>query len=139
MANARVLIVDDDQEIVELITLYLGKDGYDVLPAFDGQQAIELARRWRPDIIILDLLLPQIGGLDVCRVLRAESRIPIIMLTGCSTDEDKLAGLALGADDYVTKPFRLRELLARIRAVLRRTMDMQSPDLAPNACWRAVT
>ncbi len=121
MADARILVVDDDKKIVELVTLYLKKDGYQVLAAFDGRQAIELARRQRPDLIVLDLMLPQADGMDVCRILRAESEVPIIMLTGRSTDEDKLAGLDLGADDYVTKPFNPRELLARIRAVLRRT------------------
>jgi DNA-binding response OmpR family regulator len=123
MADAKILVVDDDRKIVELITLYLKKDGYQVLAAYDGQQAIELARRKQPDLIVLDLMLPQVDGMDVCRTLRmrAESPVPIIMLTGRSTDEDKLAGLDLGADDYVTKPFNPRELVARIRAVLRRT------------------
>ena len=123
MADAKILVVDDDKKIVELVTLYLKKDGYQVLAAYDGQQAIELARRKQPDLIVLDLMLPQVDGVDVCRTLRVrgESQVPIIMLTGRSTDEDKLAGLDLGADDYVTKPFNPRELLARIRAVLRRT------------------
>ena len=121
MADAKILVVDDDKKIVELVTLYLKKDGYQVLAAFDGRQAIDLARRRQPDLIVLDLMLPQVDGTDVCRILRAESEVPIIMLTGRSTDEDKLAGLDLGADDYVTKPFNPRELLARIRAVLRRT------------------
>ena len=122
MADAKILVVDDDRKIVELITLYLKKDGYHVLAAYDGQQAIELARRKQPDLIVLDLMLPQVDGTDVCRILRAESKVPIIMLTGRSTDDDKLEGLDLGADDYVTKPFNPRELLARIRAVLRRTV-----------------
>ena len=123
MADAKILVVDDDKKIVELVTLYLKKDGYQVLAAYDGQQAIELARRKQPDLIVLDLMLPQVDGMDVCRTLRVrgESPVPIIMLTGRSTDEDKLAGLDLGADDYVTKPFNPRELVARIRAVLRRT------------------
>jgi DNA-binding response OmpR family regulator len=110
---------------VELITLYLKKDGYRVLPAYDGEQAIELARQCRPDLILLDLLLPQMDGLEVCRVLRAESQVPTIILTVCSADEDKLAALNLGADDYVVKPLCQRELLARIRAVLRRTMKVE--------------
>jgi DNA-binding response OmpR family regulator len=121
MADAKILVVDDDKKIVELVTLYLKKDGYQVLAAYNGQQAIELARRRRPDLIVLDLMLPQTSGLDVCRILRAESPVPIIMLTGRSTDDDKLHGLDLGADDYITKPFNPREVLARIRAVLRRT------------------
>jgi len=121
MADAKILVVDDDKKIVDLVTLYLKKDGYHVLAAYDGQQALELARRKQPDLVVLDLMLPQVDGMDVCRILRAESPLPIIMLTGRSTDDDKLEGLDLGADDYVTKPFNPRELLARIRAVLRRT------------------
>src|SRR5512136_38360 len=121
MADAKILVVDDDKKIVELVTLYLKKDGYHVLTAYDGQQAIELARRKQPDLVVLDLMLPQVDGMDVCRILRAESPLPLIMLTGRSTDDDKLEGLDLGADDYMTKPFNPRELLARIRAVLRRT------------------
>jgi DNA-binding response OmpR family regulator len=127
MANAKILVVDDDKKIVELITLYLKKDGYQVLTAYDGRQAIELTRRRQPDLIVLDLMLPQVDGMDVCRILRAESEVPIIMLTGRSTDNDKLEGLDLGADDYVTKPFNPRELLARIRAVLRRTSGKDEP------------
>jgi DNA-binding response OmpR family regulator len=121
MADAKILVVDDDKKIVDLVTLYLKKDGYHVFAAYDGQQAIEMARRKQPDLVVLDLMLPQVDGMDVCRILRAESPLPIIMLTGRSTDDDKLKGLDLGADDYVTKPFNPRELLARIRAVLRRT------------------
>jgi DNA-binding response OmpR family regulator len=127
MAGAKILVVDDDRKIVELIALYLKKDGYHVLTAYDGKQAIELARCRPPDLIVLDLMLPQVGGMDVCRILRAESEVPIIMLTGRSTDDDKLAGLDLGADDYVTKPFNPRELLARIRAVLRRASGKDEP------------
>ena len=118
----RILVVDDDQKTVELIRLYLEKDGYRVLVAYDGYKAIDIARNNRPGLIILDLMLPKIDGLDVCRILRAENNIPIIMLTAKTTEEDKLAGLDLGADDYVTKPFSPRELVARVRAVLRRGM-----------------
>jgi len=122
-----VLVVDDDHKIVDLVTLYLQRDGYEVLAAYDGRQALDLARRKQPDLIVLDLLLPELDGLSVCRVLRAESRVPIIMLTARSTDADKLIGLDLGADDYLTKPFNPRELMARVRAVLRRA----TPDEAP--------
>ncbi len=125
--NRKILVVDDDRKTVDLIKLYLVKDGYQVLTAFDGQQALALARKRRPDLIVLDLMLPQVDGLDVSRVLRAESGVPIIMLTARTTEEDKLLGLNLGADDYVTKPFSPRELLARVRAVLRRAGDEQSP------------
>jgi DNA-binding response OmpR family regulator len=121
-----VLVVDDDHKTVELIRLYLERDGYRVAEAYDGRQALELARRLRPDLVILDLMLPRLDGLDVCRLLRAESKLPIIMLTARTTEDDKLIGLDLGADDYITKPFSPRELMARTRAVLRRVAEQQS-------------
>lgn len=116
----RILVVDDDKKTVELVKLYLERDGYQVLAAYHGRQALELARQRRPDLIVLDLMLPVVNGLDVCRILRAESKIPIIMLTARTTEEDTLLGLDLGADDYIAKPFSPRELVARVRAVLRR-------------------
>lgn len=125
MADAKILVVDDDKKTVDLIQLYLEKDGYRVLAAYDGQRALELARQKRPDLIVLDLMLPAVDGLDVCRILRGESKVPIIMLTARATEEDKLLGLDLGADDYVTKPFSPRELLARVRAVLRRVAEAE--------------
>jgi DNA-binding response OmpR family regulator len=115
-----VLVVDDDRKMVDLIRLYLERDGYRVLSAYDGVKALDLARNAYPGLIILDLMLPQLDGLDVCRILRAESAVPIIMLTAKTTEEDKLVGLDLGADDYITKPFSPRELVARVRTVLRR-------------------
>jgi len=118
--NRKILVVDDDRKTVELVRLYLEKDGYQVLPAYDGQQALELARHKLPDLLVLDLMLPKLDGLDLCRILRAETQMPIILLTARTTENDKLLGLDLGADDYVTKPFSPRELLARVRAVLRR-------------------
>ena len=127
--NRKILVVDDDKKIVELVSLYLKRDGYGVLAAYDGREALELARQKQPDLIVLDLLLPELDGKDVCRLLRAESCVPIIMLTARSTDEDKLVGLDLGADDYVTKPFNPRELVARIRAVLRRAApEVERPE-----------
>jgi DNA-binding response OmpR family regulator len=121
MATSRILVVDDNQKTVDLVRAYLEKDGYRVLAAYDGLQALELTRQKRPDLIVLDLMLPGMDGLDVCRVLRGEgNKVPIIMLTAKTTEADKLIGLDLGADDYVTKPFSPRELLARVRAVLRR-------------------
>ncbi len=120
MAKCKVLVVDDDRHIVDLVRLYLERDGYQVLVAYDGLEALKLARQRRPDLIVLDLLLPEVDGLDVCRILQTESKVPIIMLTARTTEEDKLIGLELGADDYVTKPFSPRELVARVRAVLRR-------------------
>jgi two-component system alkaline phosphatase synthesis response regulator PhoP len=120
MAKCKILVVDDDRNIVDLVRLYLERDGYRVFVAYDGLEALKLARQMRPDLIVLDLLLPEVDGLDVCRILQTESEVPIIMLTARTTEEDKLIGLELGADDYVTKPFSPRELAARVRAVLRR-------------------
>ena len=120
MAGKRILVVDDDAKTVELVKLYLSRDGYKVLTAYDGIEALRLARESRPDLIVLDLMLPGLDGLQVCRTLRAESDVPIIMLTAKTAEEDRLFGLDLGADDYVTKPFSPKELAARVRAVLRR-------------------
>ena len=116
----KILIVDDDRKTVSSIKLYLEHDGYETLVAYDGQEAMRQAREQKPDLIVLDLMLPQVNGLDVCRELRVESKVPIIMLTARAAEDDKLHGLDLGADDYVTKPFSPRELVARVRAVLRR-------------------
>jgi DNA-binding response OmpR family regulator len=121
VAKTKIFVVDDDRKIVDLVRAYLEKDGYRVLIAYDGLQALEMARQERADLMVLDLMLPGMDGLDVCRVLRGEgNKVPIIMLTAKTTESDKLIGLDLGADDYVTKPFSPRELLARVRAVLRR-------------------
>ena len=128
MVGKRVLVVDDDVKTVELVKLYLERDGYRVLTAYDGVEALRLAREGHPDLIVLDLMLPGIDGLQVCRTLRQESDVPIIMLTAKTTDQDKLTGLGLGADDYVTKPFSPRELAARVRAVLRRLPGERGPD-----------
>jgi DNA-binding response OmpR family regulator len=119
----KILVVEDDRKMADLIRLYLEKDGYRVQVAYDGGEGLELGRRGGQDLILLDLMLPSIDGLDVMRMLRRESRVPIIMLTARSTEDDKLLGLNLGADDYITKPFSPRELVARVRAVLRRTGD----------------
>ena len=128
MSGKKVLVVDDDIKTVELVKLYLNRDGYRVLTAYNGNDALELARESKPDLIVLDLMLPGISGLDVCRSLRKESDVPIIMLTALTTDDDRLTGLDLGADDYVTKPFSPRELAARVRAVLRRLPGERGPD-----------
>ena len=128
MMNKRVLVVDDDVKTVELVKLYLSRDGYRVLTANDGLEALRLAQEAHPDLIVLDLMLPGMDGLEICRTIREESDVPIIMLTARTTDEDKLAGLGLGADDYVTKPFSPRELAARVRAVLRRLPGERGPD-----------
>jgi two-component system alkaline phosphatase synthesis response regulator PhoP len=128
MASKKVLVVDDDVKTVELVRLYLDRDGYQVLTAYDGVEALRLARESYPDLIVLDLMLPDIDGLEVCRTLRHESDVPIIMLTARTTDQDKLTGLDLGADDYVTKPFSPKELAARVRAVLRRLPGERGPE-----------
>jgi two-component system alkaline phosphatase synthesis response regulator PhoP len=128
MAGKKVLVVDDDVKTVELVKLYLNRDGYRVLTAYDGAEALRLAREGYPDLIVLDLMLPGIDGLEICRTLRGESDVPIIMLTAKTTDQDKLIGLDLGADDYVTKPFSPRELAARVRVVLRRLPGERGPD-----------
>lgn len=128
MAGKRVLVVDDDAKTVELVRLYLNRDGYRVLTAYDGNEALRLAREANPDLIVLDLMLPGINGLEICRTLRAESDVPIIMLTAMTTDQDKLTGLDTGADDYMTKPFSPRELAARVRAILRRLPGERGPE-----------
>jgi DNA-binding response OmpR family regulator len=123
--NRSILVIDDDIKTVELIRLYLEREKYRVLAAYDGEQALVLARQKCPGLIILDWMLPKIDGLDVCRILRAESNVPIIMLTAKATEADTLLGLDLGADDYVIKPFSPRELVARVRVVLRRTYQQE--------------
>ncbi len=118
--SKRVLIVEDDTKTAELAALYLKRDGYRVILAGNGTDALRIAREARPDLIVLDIMLPGMDGLEVCKRVREESAVPIIMLTARTTEEDRLLGLELGADDYVTKPFSPRELAARVRAVLRR-------------------
>ena len=125
MASSRrsILLIEDDRKTADIVRLYLEKDGHQVLNAYDGNHGLDMARENKPDLIVLDLLLPGMSGLDVCRALRGESDVPIIMLTALVTEPNKLEGLDLGADDYVTKPFSPRELAARVRAVLRRTTE----------------
>lgn len=118
-----VLVVEDDAKTSDIVRAYLETDGYRVTLAYDGGEGLATARKDPPDLIVLDLLLPVLSGLDVCRTLRHESDVPIIMLTALSTEEDKLTGLDLGADDYLTKPFSPRELAARVRTVLRRATE----------------
>jgi DNA-binding response OmpR family regulator len=124
---SRVLVVDDERNIVQLVRLYLSKEGFEVDSAFDGKQALEKIHGHRPDLIVLDLMMPEMDGLTVCRELRKTSNVPIIILTARTDDVDKVVGLELGADDYVTKPFNPRELVARVKAVLRRSQGMAEP------------
>lgn len=121
VGKGRVLIVEDEAKIVELLRLYLERDGYQVSAAADGPQALELAEKEKPDLVLLDLNLPGMDGLEVCRRLRARGPVPIIMLTARGEEVDRIVGLELGADDYVSKPFSPREVVARVRAVLRRS------------------
>ncbi len=118
---ALILVVDDERNIVSLARLYLENAGFQVASAYTGREGLEKARRLRPDLVILDLMLPEMDGWEVCRQLRAESDVPILMLTARDEDLDRILGLELGADDYVTKPFNPRELVARVKAILRRT------------------
>ena len=115
-----ILVVEDEPVLLETLEYNLKREGYRVVTAADGWQAVETARRERPDLVILDIMLPGIDGFEVCRILRRETTVPILMLTARTDEVDKVVGLEVGADDYVTKPFSMRELLARVRALLRR-------------------
>ena len=121
-----ILIVEDDRALIDILKYNLNKEGYHVVTAFDGGQALDVARKNRPDIILLDVMLPVIDGFEVCRILRKEMTVPILMLTAKDSEIDKIVGLEIGADDYLTKPFSMRELLARIRAMLRRSDMLES-------------
>ena len=122
----RILIIEDEKDIVRLVKYNLEKQGFEVLSASDGASGLELARKEKPDLIILDLMLPKIDGLEICRTLRQDSRVPIIMLTAKKEEVDRVLGLELGADDYMTKPFSMRELLVRIKNILRRARAEES-------------
>src|SRR5438309_8002326 len=122
-----ILVVDDEPRIVQLVRDYLVHGGFNVLVASDGPTALRTARTGRPDLVILDLALPELDGLDVARALRRDGEVPIIMLTARTEESDKLVGLELGADDYLTKPFSPKELVARVRAVLRRVEGVRQP------------
>lgn len=126
MADNKILVVEDDKTLLSALEYSLAKEGYSVVTAVDGIQALEVARRDKPDLIILDVMLPKMSGFEVCRILRKEMTAPIFILTARVDEIDKVVGLDLGADDYVTKPFSMRELLARVRAMLRR-VEMQLP------------
>lgn len=118
--SSKVLVVEDDKTLLDVLVYNLKKDGYTVFTAANGVQALNLARSEKPDLIILDIMLPEIDGFEVCRLLRKEMTVPILMLTAKTEEIDRVVGLELGADDYMTKPFSLREMMARVRALLRR-------------------
>lgn len=127
---ARILVVDDEPPIINMLAYNLKQANYDVLIARDGEEALQQARQEQPDLIILDIMLPKMDGLDVCRTLRRERDVPIIMLTARDDEIDRVVGLELGADDYVVKPFSVRELMVRVKNVLRRTNSQSEPPLS---------
>jgi len=120
MREEKIMIVDDEKDIVDFVVAYLAKEGYPTIEAYDGRVALELWKKHRPDLVVLDILMPHLDGLSFCREVRKESGVPIIILSARSGEDDRIAGLEIGADDYMIKPFSPRELVARIRAVLRR-------------------
>ena len=128
MANIKVLIIDDDKKLVGMIKNYLEKDGYEIIVAFDGAEGIEKTESHRPDLVILDLMLPKLDGLEVCKLIRKESSMPILMLSAKGEEADIVVGLELGADDYLSKPFSLRELSARVKAILRRVSKLKEDE-----------
>ena len=127
MPDAKILVVDDEQSILDLVMAYLRQEGYEVQTAVDGAAGLEVARAWQPDLIVLDIMLPGMDGLEVLTRLRRESDVYVIMLTARSEETDKIVGLSVGADDYLTKPFSPRELVARVKAALRRLRDSVGP------------
>jgi two-component system OmpR family response regulator len=127
--NDKILIVEDDRNLLDTLKYNLRKEGYNVVGAVDGAEALDIARREKPDFIILDIMLPKLNGFEVCRILRKEMTMPILMLTAKTDEVDKIVGLEIGADDYMTKPFSMRELLARLGAMLRRA-DISKLELA---------
>jgi len=127
LADKTILVVEDDSTLRDILVYNLQKEGYRTIQAADGTVALESARREKPDLVLLDLMLPQLSGFEVCRILRQETTIPILILTARADEVDKVVGLELGADDYMTKPFSMRELLARIRAMLRRADMLRQP------------
>ncbi len=144
----RVLVVDDEHVVDEVVERYLLREGYEVALASDGAEALRRVKEWAPDLVVLDLMLPEVDGLSVCRQLRHDSQIPIIMLTARGEETDRVVGLELGADDYIVKPFSPRELVARVKTILRRTAAASVPasggtlrfgSLTVNPQTRAVT
>ena len=129
----KVLVIEDEENLLEAVKYNLDREGYSAITATDGEEGLECARDASPDLIILDVMLPKLDGLEVCRILRRETNVPILMLTAKGEEVDRVVGLELGADDYVTKPFSMRELLARVRAMLRRSGMASEAAPAANA------
>ena len=136
MTSPTVLVVEDEPSFVEALTIGLKREGFIVAVATDGFEALDRFDPVRPDLVLLDVMLPRLSGIDVCRQLRKKSQVPIIMVTAKSAEIDTVVGLEVGADDYVTKPYRLRELVARMRAVLRRSPGDEAGELGPSAVER---
>lgn len=130
MSGESILVVEDEANIVRILTMYLERENYRVIVARDGEQGLEQFQLEQPDLVILDLLLPKVDGLEVCRRIRRQSFVPILMLTAKKDETDKIVGLEIGADDYMTKPFSPREMVTRVRAILRRTQHATSPPIA---------
>ena len=126
----KIVVIDDEQSVREVVRAYLEKDGFTVFVAADGRDGLKLAERHQPDLIVLDLMLPDVSGEEICRDIRGRSDVPILMLTAKASEDERIEGLLLGADDYLVKPFSPRELVARVRAVLRRTQGVESPLVA---------
>ena len=150
MKTYKILVVDDEVDIVDFIDDYLAGEGYEVIKAYDGIEAVDKLRQDRPDLVVLDIMLPGLDGFEVCKQIRIESAVPILMLTAKDTDVDKIVGLEIGADDYMPKPFNPRELVARVKAILRRaysenyqprnqTITLKYKDLLIDAERRMVT
>lgn len=129
----RILVVDDEKPIVDILVFNLKKDGYEILEAYDGETALKLALEEKPDLVLLDVMLPKMDGFTVCRKIREQSNVPILMLTAREEEVDKVLGLELGADDYITKPFMVRELMARVKANLRRTVSQPETESVENS------
>ena len=125
--NKKIVVIDDEPSVQEVVRGYLEKDGYVVYVAGNGREGLALAERTKPGLIVLDLMLPDVSGEEICREIRSRSDVPILMLTAKASEDERVGGLALGADDYLTKPFSPRELVARVRAVLRRTQGVETP------------
>jgi DNA-binding response OmpR family regulator len=137
VSGAHILVVDDDPTVVEVLTRYLDREGFDVLGVSDGASAVEAATGRLPDLVVLDLMLPEMGGFDVFRRIRLLGRVPVVMLTALGEEEDRVTGLEVGADDYVTKPFSPREVTARVKAVLSRAGSEVGPSLTRGPTLRA--
>lgn len=125
--NKKIVVIDDEQSVQEVVRAYLEKDGYSVFVAGNGTDGLKLAEKLKPALVVLDLMLPDITGEEICRDIRARSDVPILMLTAKVSEDERVGGLALGADDYLTKPFSPRELVGRVRAILRRTQEIETP------------